>query len=318
MTKKTDNYDREREIKRKRELEDIGDNLGYDSKVEGIEKAGLTDEEGRVDESRRRDLDPENRAVDNNLGYTSKHTGIDAAEDRALGEAHVDEDLNYDNKHIAHNVKHGKKSEGIEEDLNFDKKYENRYLGNPSEDEGTMEKCVYDESKNTKVEIFDTQDEVLRRVCELKEQGISEKDMYLVAKREDDINVLRRNTDVEVNRAEIGSSDRSEERGFFAKFKDAITGRKRVGSAFNRMNICEEDRQRYQEEVNRGKIMLYVDADYTNEYDLVFKVDDDNRRYDTSAYTESASEIGKHHHERNEIGKRDLSGNIVRDDKDKL
>lgn len=228
----------------------------------------------------------------------------------------IEKELNFDQKHLDTKEIAPHKSEGIEEDLNFDNKYDNSQLGTRSSASPKAQKLLYDENRETHVEFFNTEREALERIYELKEKGISDSDMYVVVEREKDLTLLRKTTDVEVERTDSDYKEASKEKGFFAKFLDNIRGEDHVRSAFDRMNLRDDERDDYQEKVRQGQIMLYVDAAYENDYEEICRNCNENYKYDTRYYTISSSEIGKKSKEHENLS-RDFSGKIVRKDSEK-
>lgn len=102
---------------------------------------------------------------------------------------------------------------------------------------------------------FQSELEVLDKIDELKLQGFSEHDIYVVTNNKDSLSMVHGRTDVDL---------RSAEGNWMDKFKAFITGDEPVKSALKDMNFTEEESERYYNEVKNGGILLYVDNDNTN------------------------------------------------------
>ncbi|MDG5472733.1 general stress protein [Jeotgalibacillus sp. ET6] len=103
------------------------------------------------------------------------------------------------------------------------------------------------------VETFRSEQEVLDKIDELKVQGYSEEDMYVMARHKDELSLVRGRTDVDLE---------SSEGNWMDKFKAFVTGDSPVREAFNRMGMEREDAERYYDDVNNGSILLYADKHY--------------------------------------------------------
>lgn len=100
---------------------------------------------------------------------------------------------------------------------------------------------------------FDNEQEVLRKIEEMKAQGATEDHMYVMARDEDQISMVRGRTDVDYKSAEGSWKD---------KFMGFLSGNEPVRQAFAGMGVDEQEADRYYQEVQNGKILLFVDRDY--------------------------------------------------------
>lgn len=105
---------------------------------------------------------------------------------------------------------------------------------------------------------FDTESEVLRKIEELKEQGISEDHMYVMAHDKEQLSMVRGRTDVDYKSAEGGWMD---------KFMGFLSGNEPVREAFSGMGVDEQEADRYYRDVQNGKILLFVDQEIGSDYD---------------------------------------------------
>lgn len=109
------------------------------------------------------------------------------------------------------------------------------------------------------VEIYDEEIKVLNRIKELKKNGYDEKDMYIITGEEKNISMLKGMTGVTIKEDDDSIWDR---------FKSFLSGEDSIVDAFNRMNVSDEDREFYYDQVKDGKILLYVDREYIQYYNL--------------------------------------------------
>ena len=100
---------------------------------------------------------------------------------------------------------------------------------------------------------FQSEHEVLNKIDELKVEGYSEEDIYVVTNNEDSLSIVRGQTDVDL---------KSAEGNWFDKFIAFLSGDEPVRAAFNDMGLTEEESSRYYNEVKNGSILLYVDQEY--------------------------------------------------------
>lgn len=105
---------------------------------------------------------------------------------------------------------------------------------------------------------FDNETEVLRKIEELKSQGISEDHMYVMAHDKDQISMVRGRTDVDYKATEGG--------GWMDKFMGFMSGNEPVRQAFNDMGVDGNEADRYYKEVQNGKILLFVDKEIGDSY----------------------------------------------------
>ena len=112
---------------------------------------------------------------------------------------------------------------------------------------------------NQFIETYDTQEHVLQKIEELKKDGYLEEDMYIMAKSSDQLSLVKGKSDVEVHASEGGWADR------FATF---LTGDQKVHQAFLNMGIDESESERYYRDVQDGKLLLYVNKDAHDAFEL--------------------------------------------------
>ncbi|MFD1861773.1 DUF2382 domain-containing protein [Planococcus chinensis] len=104
---------------------------------------------------------------------------------------------------------------------------------------------------------FDSETEVLRKIEDLKAQGISEDHMYVMAHDKDQLSMVRGRTDVDYKSAEGGWMD---------KFMGFLSGNEPVREAFSGMGVDDQEADRYYRDVQNGKILLFVDQEIGDTY----------------------------------------------------
>ncbi|WP_262380980.1 YsnF/AvaK domain-containing protein [Bacillus infantis] len=108
--------------------------------------------------------------------------------------------------------------------------------------------------------VFDTQEEAIKKIDDLKLQGYGESDIYAVAKDADDISMVRGRTGAEVEGTDADSST------WLDKFMSFLTGEDEVRGGMQNMGLTDEESDRYYSDIQAGKILLYVDKDYDQFY----------------------------------------------------
>lgn len=115
---------------------------------------------------------------------------------------------------------------------------------------------------------FDTETEVLRKIEELKATGSREEDMYVMARDKDQISMVRGRTDVDY---------KSSEGNWMDKFMGFLSGDDSTREAFSGMGLDKDESDRYYNEVQNGKILLFVDREFGASYEG--KAPYDNQTY---------------------------------------
>lgn len=101
------------------------------------------------------------------------------------------------------------------------------------------------------LETFLNEESLLRRIDQLKSQGIAEHDLHVISKSKLEGSALGY-TDVQFKNAEGSFGDKVA--GFF-------TGEDPQHRVFEKLNLSESEKAEYDSAVNSGKILLYVDND---------------------------------------------------------
>ncbi|MDI2587288.1 DUF2382 domain-containing protein [Psychrobacillus sp. NEAU-3TGS] len=105
---------------------------------------------------------------------------------------------------------------------------------------------------------FRTEEEVLHKIKELKNEGYVENDIYVVTNDKDSLSIVRGQTDVDLVSADGNWLD---------KFIAFMSGDEPVRAAFHDMGFTEEESHRYYSDVKDGSFLLYVDKNYGTIYD---------------------------------------------------
>lgn len=127
------------------------------------------------------------------------------------------------------------------------------------------------------ISMFDTQQSALGKVEELRAKGYKDSDIYVVAKHEDNVSILRRQTDVH--------TEASHETGWFDKVRAFLSGHEDVHSGLRNMGLSEEEVNRHYRDVEDGKILIYVDEDFERRHNEGLTVDStpyNDSKHDTS------------------------------------
>lgn len=94
-----------------------------------------------------------------------------------------------------------------------------------------------------------SEEDLLRKIDELEQQGYSEEDLHLMAKDDDHFKETEKRTHIDIE--ETGS--------FSEKFK-GIFGKGGVKT----LDLSKEDKERYKDDLEQGGILIYVDTSREN------------------------------------------------------
>ncbi|MBO0589470.1 YsnF/AvaK domain-containing protein [Sporosarcina sp. E16_8] len=104
---------------------------------------------------------------------------------------------------------------------------------------------------------FQNETEILNKIDQLKIQGYSDNDIYIVTNNTDTLSIVRGETDVDL---------RTPEGNWMDKFIAFLSGDEPVKGAFTNMGFTAEESNRHFDEVKAGGILLYVDREYGDFY----------------------------------------------------
>lgn len=110
-----------------------------------------------------------------------------------------------------------------------------------------------------KVELFDNQLEVIKRIDDLKREGYEEDDMYIIVDDDEEISILKGSTGVMI---------KQEDDSLFDRFRSFLKGNDSIVDAFNKMDLDEKYRDDCYKEVQNGKILLMINKDYESKFEL--------------------------------------------------
>ncbi|MBF9297672.1 DUF2382 domain-containing protein [Mammaliicoccus sciuri] len=137
-----------------------------------------------------------------------------------------------------------------------------------------------------KIEKFSNESDLLQRIDQLKEEGVGESDLQVISEDKLDDNSLDY-TDVKVKNSRGSFSD---------KITALFSGESAEERVLSSLNVPEEELDSYKQELNNGKILLYVDNDNisdTENYDSNHPKDSQtgNEHYDnTKPFSSDESE----------------------------
>lgn len=128
-----------------------------------------------------------------------------------------------------------------------------------------------------KIEKFSNESDLLQRIDQLKEEGVGESDLQVISEDKLDDNSLDY-TDVKVKNSRGSFSD---------KITALFSGESAEERVLSSLNVPEEELDGYKQELNNGKILLYVDNDNisdTENYDSDHPKDSQtgNEHYDNT------------------------------------
>ncbi|OGX78987.1 hypothetical protein A6395_09045 [Exiguobacterium sp. SH31] len=127
------------------------------------------------------------------------------------------------------------------------------------------------------ISMYDTQESALGKIEELRAKGYKDSDIYVVAKHEDSVSILRRKTDVH--------TEASHDTGWFDKVRSFLSGHEDVHAGLRNMGLSEEEVNRHYSDVEAGKILIYVDEDYERRHNEGLTIDStpyNESKHDTS------------------------------------
>lgn len=107
------------------------------------------------------------------------------------------------------------------------------------------------------IESYETDEEALRQIERLKEEGYSESDMYVITQHDDQLSIIKGKTNVD-NYAEEGN--------WLDRFTSFLTGNKQAELAFQTMEISKAEEEKYYNELKAGRLVLYVNKDYEGRF----------------------------------------------------
>jgi len=107
-------------------------------------------------------------------------------------------------------------------------------------------------NQKTFIGLYDTEEALLAAIEELDEKGIAPENMYVIARNEEDVEMLRRRTSEDIQSAPSNWLDR---------FIGYISGENHVRSMLVEIGFDEADLRRYEAEIKQGKRLLYVDGE---------------------------------------------------------
>lgn len=130
----------------------------------------------------------------------------------------------------------------------------------------------------TFVGLFDTETTLLAAIEELDEKGINPENMYVIARNEEDVEMLRRRTSEDIQSAPSNLLDR---------FIGYISGENHVRSMLVEVGFDEADLRRYETEIKQGKWLLYVDGEPVK---TAYEINEERQSEETNPFNRSVSE----------------------------
>ncbi|MFS0689255.1 general stress protein [Sporosarcina sp. 179-K 8C2 HS] len=160
-------------------------------------------------------------------------------------------------------------------------------------------------TQKTFVGLYDTEEALLAAVEELDEKGIAPENMYVIARNEEDVDLLRRRTAEEIQSAPSNWLDR---------FIGYISGENHVRSMLVEVGFDEVDLRRYESEIKQGKWLLYVDGEPEK---TAYELNAERHKVETNPFNRPVSEAERLNRQDEEspvgIGEDGLPKNDYRD-----
>lgn len=110
------------------------------------------------------------------------------------------------------------------------------------------------------IETYETEDELMQQVEKLKDQGYSESDMYIMAKKDGQLSMVKGQTNIDAH---------AEQGDWLDRFTSFLTDNHQMELAFENMQLTEHEAETYHKEVEDGKLLLYVNKDYEARFNEV-------------------------------------------------
>jgi len=99
--------------------------------------------------------------------------------------------------------------------------------------------------------VYHSESALLDKVEELKAQGIADDNIYVVAKNDTDLSMLRSRTS-----ADIQTTDHE---SWLDKFMDFLSGKDHVNGMLHHLGLSDDEAERYYQDIENGGLLLYVD-----------------------------------------------------------
>lgn len=114
--------------------------------------------------------------------------------------------------------------------------------------------------------LFHTEQEIMKKVDQLKTAGEAEKNIHVVAKRNGEISALRDHTEVN---AESGVRVVN----WLDRVKAFLHGGDRIRDELRNMGLSDAEAEKYYTAIDEGQILLYVDHHSYERYPNMYKKD---------------------------------------------
>ncbi|WP_214828782.1 general stress protein [Exiguobacterium algae] len=115
------------------------------------------------------------------------------------------------------------------------------------------------------ISMHDTESAAMGKIEELRAKGYHDSHIYVVTKHEDNVSILRRDTDVHTEATYHGN--------WFDKVRAFLSGHEDVHAGLKSMGLSEDEVKRHYEDVENGKILIYVDEEFEHRHNEGLAVD---------------------------------------------
>lgn len=106
-------------------------------------------------------------------------------------------------------------------------------------------------------ETFDNEQALVNQINRMKVEGYSETDMFVLAKRDERLAFVRRNSDLE----EVLVED-----DWRKRFSTVLAGNESLGETMRKMEISDEQAEHIRRKVEQGHFFLYANRNYAERF----------------------------------------------------
>lgn len=106
-----------------------------------------------------------------------------------------------------------------------------------------------------KIEIYNNQDEVTKRIYELKQTGYHDTDMYVIAKGEHRIDNIKGRLET------LADESKSTDVSLWDKFRNLVGAQEEFENAFTRLGVEDDEIEIFTNAIESGKLLLIIAND---------------------------------------------------------
>lgn len=106
-----------------------------------------------------------------------------------------------------------------------------------------------------KIEIYNNQDEVTKRIHELKQTGYHDTDMYVIAKGEHRVDNIKGRLET------LADESKSTDVSLWDKFRNLVGAQEEFENAFTRLGVEDDEIEIFTNAIESGKLLLIIAND---------------------------------------------------------